>query len=56
MASNSLMHIDTVKAAYRRYARIYDTLGSYQPAFMTFAALNAVSLGLLCLVRRETRG
>jgi MFS family permease len=37
-------------------ARIYDTLGSYQPAFTTFAVLNAVSLGLLFLVRREARG
>jgi len=37
-------------------ARMYDTLGSYQLAFMTFAALNAVSLALLFLVRRETRG
>ena len=37
-------------------ARIYDTLGSYQVAFTTFAVLNAVSLALLCLVRRETRG
>ena len=36
-------------------ARIYDTLGSYQVAFTTFAVLNAVSLALLCLVRRETR-
>jgi sugar phosphate permease len=37
-------------------ARIYDTLGSYQVAFTTFAVLNAASLALLCLVRRETRG
>ena len=37
-------------------ARMYDTLGSYQLAFATFAALNAASLALLCLVRRETRG
>lgn len=35
-------------------ARIFDTQGSYQPAFITFAALNAASLALLCLVRRET--
>jgi predicted MFS family arabinose efflux permease len=37
-------------------ARMYDTLGSYQLAFTTFAALNAASLALLCLVRRETPG
>ena len=37
-------------------ARIYDTLGSYQVAFTTFAVLNAASLALLCLVRSETRG
>ena len=37
-------------------ARMYDTLGSYQLAFVTFAVLNTVSLALLCLVRRETRG
>jgi sugar phosphate permease len=36
-------------------ARTYDTLGSYEPAFTTFALLNAVSLALLALVRRETR-
>ena len=36
-------------------ARLYDTLGSYQLAFTTFAVLNALSLGLLVLVRRETR-
>jgi MFS family permease len=35
-------------------AHVYDTLGSYTPAFTTFAALNAVSLALLGLVRRET--
>ena len=35
-------------------ARLYDTLGSYQVAFTTFAVLNAASLALLCLVRRET--
>jgi hypothetical protein len=35
---------------------MYDTLGSYQLAFTTFAALNAASLALLCLVRRETPG
>jgi sugar phosphate permease len=37
-------------------ARMYDTLGSYQLAFTVFAALNAASLGLLCLLRRETPG
>jgi sugar phosphate permease len=37
-------------------ARMYDTLGSYQVAFATFAVLNLASLLLLCLVRRETRG
>ncbi len=37
-------------------ARMYDTLGSYQLAFTTFAVLNAASLALLCLVRRETLG
>jgi sugar phosphate permease len=37
-------------------ARMYDTLGSYQLAFTIFAALNAASLGLLCLLRRETPG
>jgi sugar phosphate permease len=37
-------------------ASMYDTLGSYQVAFTTFAVLNAISLALLCLVRRETRG
>ncbi len=37
-------------------ARMYDTLGSYQLAFTTFAVLNAASLALLCGVRRETRG
>jgi len=37
-------------------ARMYDTLGSYQVAFTTFAVLNIASLALLCLVRRETRG
>ena len=36
-------------------ARLYDTLGSYELAFATFAVLNALSLGLLGLVRRETR-
>ena len=36
--------------------RMYDTLGSYQLAFTTFAVLNAASLALLCLVRRETPG
>ena len=36
-------------------ARMYDTLGSYELAFTTFAVLNAVSLGLLCFVRAETR-
>jgi sugar phosphate permease len=36
-------------------AHVYDTQGSYTPAFTTFALLNAVSLGLLCFVRRETR-
>jgi len=34
-------------------ARLYDTLGSYDLAFTTFAALNALSLGLLCFVRAE---
>jgi sugar phosphate permease len=37
-------------------ARMYDTLGSYQLAFTVFAALNAASFGLLCLLRRETPG
>ena len=36
-------------------ARLYDTLGSYDVAFATFAALNALSLGLLACVRREAR-
>jgi hypothetical protein len=34
-------------------ARLYDTLGSYDLAFTVFAALNAVSLGLLACVRSE---
>jgi cyanate permease len=34
-------------------ASLYDRLGSYELAFTTFAALNAVSLGLLCFVRPE---
>ncbi len=34
-------------------ARLYDTLGSYQLAFTSFAVLNALSLGLLCFVRAE---
>ena len=37
-------------------ARMYDTLGSYQLAFTVFAVLNAASLALLCMVRREVRG
>jgi sugar phosphate permease len=36
-------------------ARVYDTLGSYDAAFATFAALNAASLLALGFVRRETR-
>jgi cyanate permease len=36
-------------------AHVYDTRGSYEPAFATFAALNAAALLALCLVRRETR-
>ena len=34
-------------------ARLYDTVGSYELAFTTFAVLNALSLGLLCFVRAE---
>jgi sugar phosphate permease len=34
-------------------ARLYDTHGSYEIAFATFAVLNAISLGLLCFVRAE---
>jgi cyanate permease len=34
-------------------ARLYDTLGSYDVAFTTFAVLNALCLGLLAFVRRE---
>jgi sugar phosphate permease len=34
-------------------ASLYDRLGSYELAFTTFAALNAVSLGLLCFLRPE---
>ena len=34
-------------------ARCFDTLGTYTPAFMTFAALNLVSLVALVFVRKE---
>jgi predicted MFS family arabinose efflux permease len=36
-------------------AHTYDRLGSYEPAFTTFAVLNAASLVLLFFVRREAR-
>jgi cyanate permease len=36
--------------------RVFDLTGSYQPAFTTFAALNAVAFVACFFVRPERRG